>query len=195
MNISSYVVSYSNIAEYRSNGNIAPTAPEGYIFAGWYSDAGCSKASALSSEDITGTAYAKFVDKNMLTVKAQVTAGTTATSLSTNIRFVTSVNDLNYKRIGFKIIIHKTSGDDVRDRVDDVVYRTLTALIGDEIWNYTPQGLFCGTATCFKAWVIKDVPLADFDTEFDVTPYWETLDGTVVEGSMKTKTVRQGIEN
>ena len=190
----SYVVSYSNIAEYRSNGNIAPEAPEGYIFAGWYGDAGCNKESALSSEDTTGSAYAKFVDKNMLTVKAQVTAGTTDTSSSTNIRFVTSVNDLNYKRIGFKIIIHKASGDDVRDRVDDVVYKTLTALIGDATWNYTPQGLFCGTATCFKAWVIKDVPLADFNTEFDVTPYWETLDGTVVEGSMETKTVSQGIE-
>lgn len=187
-----YVVSYSNISEYRSNVNAAPEAPAGYIFAGWYNTPECNKEDAVAGDYKEGPAYAKFVDKNMLTVKAQITAGTTSSSSSTNMRFVTSANSLNYKKIGFKIIIHKSTGDDVRDRVDNVVYTTLTAMVGDESWNYTPQGLFCGTASCFKAWVIKDITSADFNTEFEVTPYWETLDGTVVTGKTETKTVSQG---
>ena len=187
-----YVVSYSNISEYRSNGNVAPEAPEGYIFAGWYSKSDCNKEDAISADYKSGPAFAKFVDKNLLTVKAQITAGTTASSSSTDIRFVTSVNDLNYKKVGFKIIIHKATGDDVRDRVDNVVYHTLTAMVGDTEWQYKPQGLFCGTATCFKAWIISGITSADFNTEFEVTPYWETLDGTVVEGKTETKTVSQG---
>ena len=146
------------------------------------------------SVHIRKCSYAKFVDAKLLTVKAQITAGTTADSASTSIRFVTSVNDLNYRKAGFLIKIHKDSGTDVRDRVDNVVYKTLTAMVGDTAWKYTPQSLFCGTATYFKAWVIKNVPNANFDTVFEVTPYWETLDGTIVYGTTTNKTVRQGIQ-
>ena len=188
-----YIVSYSNISEYRSNGNTTPEAPKGYVFAGWYSAPECNREAAIATDYKEGPAYAKFVDKNILTVKAQLSAGTNAESQTTNMRFVTSVNDLNYRKIGFKIIIHKSTGDDVRDRVDNVVYKKLTAMIGDEAWNYSPQQLFGGTATYFKAWVIRNITKDDFNTEFDVTPYWETLDGTVVEGKMETKTVSQGI--
>ena len=55
-------------------------------------------------------AYAKFVDANLMNVKAQITAGTTADSSSTSIRFVTSVNDLMYQKVGFKINIHEVNG-------------------------------------------------------------------------------------
>ena len=187
-----YVVSYSQIAEYRSNGYVAPTAPAGYVFAGWYSKPECNIEDVVSSDYKSGPAYAKFVDKNLLTVQAQISAGTDATSKNTSMRFVTAVNDLNYTKVGFKIVIHKATGDEPRDRESNVVYETLTAMTGDTTWNYTPQALFCGTAKYFKAWIINNIPQTDFDVKFDVTPYWQTLDGTVVTGQTETKTVSEG---
>ena len=190
-----YAVHYEDISKYRTeNGYKAPEAPAGYIFAGWYKDKACTKENAVRTTETEVAAYAKFVDANLLTVKAQITAGTKADSLSTSMRFVTSVNDVNYRKVGFIIKIHKASGVDVRDRVDNVVYKKLTAMVDDTTKNYTPQSLFCGTATYFKAWVINNIPQANFDTVFEVTPYWETFDGTIVYGTTANKTVRQGIQ-
>lgn len=193
--LSAKVVSYENISAYRAeSGYTAPEAPAGYIFAGWYKDKACTKENAVGQDETDVAAYAKFVDARVLTVKAQITAGTTASSDKTSIRFVTAVDGLNYRRVAFLIKIHKDSGIDERDRGDNIVYRELTALVGDEVWKYSPQTLFCNSATYFKAWIINNIPNANFDTKFEVTPYWETLDGTIVYGTTATKTVREGIK-
>ena len=190
-----HVVYYEDISVYRSeDGYTAPEAPKGYIFAGWYSDKACTKENAIATDMVDTAAYAKFVDANLMNVKAQITAGTTADSSSTSIRFVTSVNDLMYQKVGFKINIHKDTGVSERDYSNNVVYKVLTAMVGDTTWNYTPQELFCGMATYFKAQVIQDIPNASFDTVFEVIPYWVTLDGTTVYGTTVHKTVSQGIQ-
>ena len=41
---------------------------------------------------------------------------------------------------------------------------------------------------------MTDIPKASFDTDFEVTPYWITLDGTQVYGAVSTKTVQAGID-
>lgn len=188
------VVYYEDISPYRAeSGYTAPEAPAGYIFAGWYKDKACTSMNAVKKGETEVAAYAKFVDAKLLTVKAQITAGTTADSASTSIRFVTSVNDRNYSKIGFKVNIYKSSGVDVRDYCDEIVYKKLSVTVDKETTQHTPQKLFCATATYFKAQIIRNIPRANFDTEFEVTPYWETLDGTIVFGSTAVKTVRQGI--
>jgi hypothetical protein len=187
------VVSYSDISEYRAEGKTAPETPEGYLFAGWYTNETCTKAVATAV--VEGEAYAKFVDARLLTVKAQITAGTTATSEKTNIRFVTAANNKAYGKIGFKVSYTKKDGTlKAKDYVDDVVYKQLTAMVGDETWNYTPQSLFGVDATFFKAQILQEITTADFDTPITVTPYWETLDGTVVSGTTETKRVSEGIK-
>ena len=190
-----YVVYYEDISAYRAeNGFTAPEAPAGYIFAGWYKDKACTTENAVKKSETEVAAYAKFVDASLLTIQAQITAGTTADSGTTNIRFLTAVNDLNYRKVGFKINIHKASGTVERNYANNVVYDTLTAMVGDETWNYKPKDLFGNTATYFKAQIIRNVPKSDFDVSFEVTPYWETLDGTTVYGDTDIKTVRQGIQ-
>lgn len=187
-----HIVYYEDILKYRSEtGYTAPEAPAGYLFAGWYADKACS--TPIGSNVKTTDAYAKFVDANLLTVKAQITAGTKIDSSSTSIRFVTTVNDLRYSKIGFKIHIWKDSGVDKRDYASDIVYKELSSCLGKTNKIYTPQD-FCYTATYFKAQVIQKIPNSSFETVFEVTPYWKTLDGTTVRGSTVTKTVRQGIE-
>lgn len=190
-----HIVYYEDISSYRAeSGYTAPEAPEGYLFAGWYKDKACTKENAVKKGETDVAAYAKFVDEKLLTVKAQITAGTTADSTSTNIRFITSINDKNYIRNGFKINIHKESGVDMRDYSDNIVYKKLSVKVDADTTEHTPQELFCATATFFKAQIINNVPKASFDTEFEVTPYWETLDGTIVYGNTTIKTVRQGIQ-
>ena len=190
-----HVVYYEDISAYRAeSGYTAPEAPTGYVFAGWYKDKACTKENAVKKGETEVAAYAKFVDANLLTVKAQITAGTTADSTSTSIRFVTSVNDKNYTKNGFKINIYKPAGVDERDYSDNIVYKTLSVKVDEMTTEHTPQKLFCATATYFKAQIINNIPQANFDTEFEVTPYWETLDGTIVLGTTATKTVRQGIK-
>ena len=188
-------VYYEDISVYRAeSGYTAPDAPEGYIFAGWYKDEACTKENAVQKGETKLAAYAKFVDAKLLTVKAQITAGTTAESESTSIRFVTAIDNKNYRKIGFKINIYKDSGIDERDYSDNIVYKRLSVMVDEKTTKYTPQNLFCATATFFRAQIINKVPKANFDTEFEVTPYWETLDGTVVLGTTAIKTVRQGIQ-
>lgn len=49
-------------------GTAPADTPDGYAFAGWYTDEACS---AVLSGTATGTAYAKFVNEDVMSVKAQ----------------------------------------------------------------------------------------------------------------------------
>lgn len=185
------VVYYNDISQYRTEGNYtAPEAPAGYIFAGWFSDKTCT--TPIEKNTTSNGAYAKFVDANLLTVKAQISVGITEESELSSIRFLTSVNSLDYSKVGFKINIHKDTGVDRRDYSSRIVYKTLSAHLGNETVTKTPK-IFCHTATYFKAQVIQKIPKDSFDTPFEVTPYWVTLDGTTVYGPTSVKTVQQGI--
>ena len=183
------VIKYDDISVYRKNGNYAPTAPDGYIFAGWYSTSECAKEDAISRDCKSGEAYAKFVDKHLLRIQTQITANTTSDSDSTHIRFVTSVDSFNYSRVGFTVMFN---GKDYGGS-NNKVYETLTALDGNTTWDYTPKQVYGSSAIRFKAWVIRGVTNPYFGDAFTVTPYWETLDGTVVNGATVTKTVNDGI--
>ena len=92
---------------------------DGKIFAGWFTDETCTTA---YTED-TGKAYAKFIDEKILTVKAQISSGTTANSEKTSIRFITSVDSLKYQNVGFKI----TFNGNTIDKQMTKVYTTLNA--------------------------------------------------------------------
>ena len=188
------VVSYSDISEYRAEGKTAPAAPaDGYLFAGWYTDEACT--TAVATDVVEGAAYAKFVDARLMSVKAQVSVNAEEDG-SRSIRFVTAVNDKSYSKVGFKVSYTKAGATEMTEKTyfDEIVYKQLTAMVDDDVKNYTPQGLICADATFFKAQILKGITEADFNTEISVTPYWETLDGTVVEGTTVTKKVIDGIQ-
>ena len=56
--------------------------------------------------DYTGTAYAKFVPAQVLSVKAQNQADTVATTPSTNVRILSSTDSDNYAKVGFDIWVN-----------------------------------------------------------------------------------------
>ncbi len=190
--ISSQVVKYDEIAEYRQADNFtSPVAPDGYVFAGWYADESCAPETALDATTVSGSAYAKFVDAKLSEVRAQISASTTAESEKADIRFLTSVDGLNYSKIGYKI----TAKGSTKEVGNNSVYKQLTVtLLEGESFDLAPDQVFGQQANYFKAYVIKNIPNVDFNENIEVTPYWITLDGTTVYGTTAVKTVAQGIE-
>ena len=152
----------------------------GYVFAGWYSYDEESDNYTVLSEFPEEDAVAKFVDENVLTVKAQLTSGTTAESETTSIRFVSTVDTLDYDSIGFKMTFNgKTSVSS-----STKVYTSLTGSNGTTAYEYAPT-VFSSASVYFFAYTIKNVPNSYFDETFEVTPYWTTLDGTTVYGTQR----------
>ena len=154
---------------------------DGKIFAGWFTDETCTTA---YTED-TGKAYAKFIDENILTVKAQISSGTTANSEKTSIRFITSVDSLKYQNVGFKI----TCNGKTIDRKMTKVYTAINAG-GTKV----KPTVFSKDSMYMEAYALNNIPNNAFGKKFTVTPYYTTLDGTVVEGETKTFTIANMIK-
>lgn len=164
---------------------------EGYVFAGWYADKTCEKTPIRSTEQVTETAYALFVTENVLSVKAQLSAdvlsaGTSATKA--DLRFVTTVDTLKYKEVGFKFII---KGKEVTTSTK-TVYTQLYAMAADGTVDKFSPKYFSLASNYFSALTLTGIPSGEWDTDITVTPYWVTLDGTIVYGMEATKTVNQG---
>ncbi len=154
---------------------------DGKIFAGWFTDETCTTA---YTED-TGKAYAKFIDENVLTVKAQISSGTTASSASTSIRFITSVDSLKYQNVGFKITCNGKS----IDRKMTKVYTAINA--GGAKVKPT---VFSKDSRYMEAYTLNNITKDDYDKAFTVTPYYTTQDGTIVEGATNTFTIANMIK-
>ena len=153
---------------------------EGSVFAGWYKD-------AAYNNPVTGTvptdgAYAKFVDKEVLTFKGQLSANVTVNSKDTRLRMITAVDSDMYQKVGFKL----QKGELSADLTSTTVYRTLYAYVDSEQKSYTADDVFGTQAKYFMTIALGNIPYSDFDESFTVIPYWVTLDGTTVTGTSKT---------
>lgn len=171
------------------NAGTYPTK-DGFLFAGWFADKKCT--TALTTAPTEGDAYAKFVMEDVLTVKAQVTPNTSASSTETAIRFVTTVDSLNYKEVGFYISIG--SGEEKKKPLTKV-YGSLVVVnadgTGGEADTRVTPSEFSPESAYFATYAYWKVPTEHFTTAFKVTPYWVTLDGTEVraDSNVETKTV------
>ena len=192
------VVSYSaeEFATYRSkDGHKAPVY-KNYLFAGWFTDASCTFETAVPSSAMEADAevvYAKFVPRYILTVKAQVSTELLDDDLTNDqtgkIRFATTVDSENYSQVGFDIAYEKDGVIKKQQKANNTVYSVLNAF-GKE--TYSPKQ-FCNSSIYFKAVTVKNIGTDYYDVEFNVTPFWKTLDGTRVEGDTVVKTINQGI--
>lgn len=172
----------ADISAYRTEG--AYTAPEkdGYVFAGWFTDEACTTPVTTETADV----YAKWVTEKVLSVKAQVLADTTEASESTDLRFLTTVDGLDYQNIGFSITINgKTNSPSSTS-----VYKSITARNGGAVVAKDPTA-FSEASEYFHTYTITNIPSSAFATGITVTPYWTTLDGTVANGVARTLTVNE----
>lgn len=191
---------YTEISSYREEGNFkAPSAPEDYseyVFAGWYTDAALTKAldsAATSTSDaITNTSttyYAKFVPKEILGVRVQVSASTTYATDKTNVRFITTVDSAYYSAVGFDVELNGT----LYNGQSSKVYKKLFVMNSKNeiLEDYLPQNVFHEMSKYFLACKLSNVVHADYGDLMKVTPYWITLDGTTVQGDTVNKTVNE----
>lgn len=159
-------------------------ALDGVVFGGWYSDAGLTTPYLLS----TGSAYAKFVNRAVLSVKYQISTDTTADSPSTDLRLVTTVDDLNYQRVGFAITI----GGVTKNVSSSLVFEAIVAETGGVPYTKLPT-VFDTQSNYFMTFTITDIPSSAFGQTITVVPYWVTLDGTTVNGASKSFTINTAI--
>ncbi len=174
----------ADISAYRKEGAYTAPTKDGYVFAGWFTDAEATSPVA----DETTNVYAKFVTQDVLSVKGQLKAGTTAESLNTDYRFSTTVDSLNYQNIGFNITVNGNT----KSPSSTTVYKKITARSGNEIIAHDPT-VFSAVSQYFHTYTITGIPQSAFATEIQIAAYWTTLDGTVVTGPARTLTVNMGI--
>ena len=169
------------VVEY--NNATAGTAPtdadnmDGYVFAGWFTDADCTKAFTGAN----AKAYAKYVDKAVLTVKAQ--AGTDGTK----IRFVTTVDSLDYKSVGFEIKFCEKTADLEKTKTKKV-YTTLNQYYDGNNVPATPT-VFSPVSNYFAAFTVTGVKSELKSENFTVRAGWITMDGTAVWGEYALKSI------
>lgn len=168
------------------------TTQRGYVFAGWYEKDEDGKLKPCTSIPKDGNAYAKFMDESVLGVRAQITNGTAEDSPSTNMRFITSVDSLNYQKVGFYITI----GSKTISVASNKVYKELYAANGKDVLLKNPNSTFENDKSeYFMTYRLNNIPNEYFRTAIKVTPYWITKDGTMVKGAEASKTVVDGINN
>ena len=171
---------------------------DGYLFAGWYTSKECSKETVLGSKTPTGRCYALFVPEDVLGLKAQLSINLTNEQTTddekVSLRFVTSVDSVLYKEVGFEISYVGTDGRTYKaTSKSNKVYENLYVCGDNKIWEKKPADVFCNLSKYFKICTLKDFTLENFDEiEFTVIPYWVTADDAKVYGASATKSITQG---
>ena len=180
----------TDVSTYRGDTKTAPTKA-GYVFAGWYASDNETSPLGEAAADSASTAYAKFVSEKVLSMKGQVTSGTTVNSGITDLRMVTTVDSLKYSEVGFLLGVN---GKEV-PVTSKTVYETIIGYTSDGVNAYTPSGAFaCEASKYFMTYSITEIVKSYFATDFTVTPIWKTLDGTTVKGVAREFVVYDFIE-
>ncbi len=170
-------IGYYNVEDYNSQPE-GENYPEqaGKIFAGWYTDYSCT----TPYMEKTGSAYAKFVDADILGVAAQPGVD------GSKIRFISTIDDnLTYNEIGFEISgMHNDVPLKKKDCKSGKALYTGLQENGDAgLVTKTPSQIF-GEADSAYIFIFAVTGLSA-DSTWDVTPYWVTPDGTKVLGTQK----------
>lgn len=155
------------------------TDAQDWLFAGWYTSDACT-ASIGTTE--SGTAWAKFVHIDVLSVKCQIEKGTDADTDKTNMRLISTLDSLKYDTVGFKVKYN--GGDELDFSVSTVFKRIKASEINGNECGYSPSA-FHETSEYFVTYSLLNIANKNFSKPFYIEPYWITLDGTEVRGASR----------
>lgn len=167
-------ISYEDITTF----NIDSDTPDGKIFAGWYKDKD-NETGVEPYMEKTGSAYAKFVNADVLTAWAQLKEGDD----TNEIRFLSSVDGLDYEKVGFSI--SGTYGDRNLKATNTETKTVYTYITAGEDQVYPNAITKSNDSKFIFTHVIKGLN-KETKLTVTVTPYWVTADGTKVNGAPKT---------
>lgn len=185
-----------DISSFRQDTGYTYPTLEGYVFAGWYTDA--NYTTWIGTDVKSGSAWAKFVDEDVLIAKPQVKLTVDSDGDdkvdspgdTTDLRLATTVDSLQYRKISFYLQKKQSDGDygtevdaaDISDEDPKMVYERLYYVgSATEIMEYKPT-VFSWQSAYFKTFTLKGIPSTDYDVMIKVTPFWVTMDGTEVRG-------------
>lgn len=186
-NVKSIPIGYA-VDKYKENSTYPTLCEQDYVFAGWYADKECTEM--VGADVTTGNYYAKFLPKEVLSVKAQLKLAdgitTSSTSGTTEMRLVTTVDDcLDYRNVGFVI-----NGKEYSSRY---AYSSLQAAE----FTKTPDVF----STYSKKFITRNIINLQWNTDtklvdrpITVQAFWTTHDGMVVYGEERVITIKQGLE-
>lgn len=172
---------YMNVAPYRSGENYTAPEKEGFVFAGWYVDAEMTQP--LSESVTTGYAYACFVDEQVLSIKCQLTDGTTARSAQTDLRLLTGISTMQLSGVTFRFSWENAEPGECS------LYQQILA---HDVQIDRASDVFGHDAAYFVTCTLTDIPQSRFDDVITITPGWYTLDGTFVAGTARTVRISHG---
>ena len=201
-NVDYIVEKHTDISEYRTESYTAPsiemTAVTGeWVFAGWFKDVECTTALGSTEEPVAGTLYyAKFVPADVLSVKCQISTGTTEESDSTLLRCISSVDSLKYSKIGFDLVTPEL--DENNQKIEKSMESSsvgkrirVTADKASNPCSYSPKVVDTESEYFYSA--VETIDQVYFEQGYLVKPYWITKDGTKVYGVSRYVTVNEGI--
>lgn len=188
----SVAISYDNVIV----GEDAVTAPEAYkdyVFAGWYSNAGCTTA-ITDKTKVDASSYALFKPSSLLDVKMQITNAIVEGATSENttkyngnyvIRFVSSVDCLDYKTVGF--VLETEDGTQLKS-ISKRVFKGIESSNAGSAYNFSPKVI----SEQSQYLITAKLPVSpeNINDEYVVRAYWETMDGTVVYGDSRCVSVK-----
>ena len=178
---------------------------DGYLFAGWYTtnelpendEEAVEYAVEDSIPEGTQIVYALFVPDDVLTVQAQASVHLIDDAVTTAdengaLRFVTTVDSLLYKKVGFELSYVKDGVEKTATSASNKVYKALYQADSTTSWSVTPAETFCGVSEYFKACTVKSIEADNYGTEFTVKAFWVTMSGDKVYGDTAVKVLQDG---
>lgn len=166
-----------------TNGQAEIPVEKDYVFGGWYETAGKENPLKDSVETVSGnTVYAKMVPAQVLSVKMQINSSASENDgKETTMRVLSSVDDTNYREVGFEVYFGDQTTEFEIKKID-TVYKTLTYTEGNETKEITASSTFGTSAEYLSAVSLKSIMDENDSGKIYVRPYWVTLDGTKVQG-------------
>ena len=172
---------YLDISPYRADGVFKAPRKEGFVFAGWFSDEELTLP--ISVDALTGYAYAAFVPEDVLSIRCQLSDGTTAASGQADLRILTGV--------AVRCPQYVTFGLSWNDTACAASHRLEQVRCGDDLCDAAE--LFGQAAAYIVTCTVTDIPASRFDDPLTITPCWYTRDGTPVEGKSRTIRISDGL--
>ena len=159
---------YMDVTPYKATTPATAPTKAGKIFAGWFEDSACT----TPYMETTGYAYAKFIDEDVLGTKFQEALDGTA------VRFLSSLDSMDYQSAGFKFTGHY--GDAVITEKTKSVEKLYTKINAGGKDVFPTE--FSDDSTYFFTYTVRGMD-PDTNSDWNVTPFYVTLDGTTVEGT------------
>lgn len=186
---------FSNYWSVKEDERKAPVR-EGYVFGGWYQKnkegdyIPLRETTLISENESITSAYAKFVPAHVLSIVGLNDDGVEANDGNgTGIRVLTSVDSINYKNVGFHIILNDSIDIGTCEMTE--VYETVQ-YSGKTMPAFN---MFGEASSYFGICHLKNINDANDSKSIYARPYWTTLDGTVVEGLAKHVHVEDEYKN